>query len=263
MDEDRQLAAWLSAWGDCHVIGRLLGGYRNSVLLVEREHGRGNERENGRFVAKSSRRSREAIAWLEPVQEAARAAGFVVPRLVPSVAGELQVGGVTLETWIEGGPPAEGELARVLHLVRNFHYLTRDLPQRPGFASSLELLEVERGGDADLSGMPENLVQACRDAWRQLQGERLSAVHGDLNAGNLLITPAGRIALLDWDEARVDVSALDEAALAFGSADETGPRSHHDLRALLAWEVAVSWQAEPEYARRLGQRLFAGQTFGR
>lgn len=86
----------LGSWGRCRTIKLLAGGHRNDVLLVER---RGEL-----LVAKRTRRNQQAIAWLEDVHAAARQAGFVVPSFVPSERGELQVGNVTVETWIEGRP---------------------------------------------------------------------------------------------------------------------------------------------------------------
>jgi Ser/Thr protein kinase RdoA (MazF antagonist) len=237
----------LSAWGQCRTLESLPGGNRNAVLLVERQ--------GERLVAKYSRRRREAIEWLLDVQAKAREAGFIVPELVASNDGRLQVGGVTVERWIDGLSVGHSQLLQVKPLVGKFHALTRGWPQRPGFASSLELLQVDRGGDVDLSQMPEELVAACRAAWRELEGERASVVHGDLNPSNLLVTTSGRFALLDWDETRVDVSVLDEAGLSGGEK----VAQPHAQRALLAWEVAASWLIEPEYARRLASELLSGQ----
>jgi len=225
------------------------GGNRNTVLLVEH---RGE-----RAVAKSSRRTAAAIAWLEPVQEQARVAGFAVPRFIPSDAGELLVDGVTLETWIEGTPPSGPDVAPLEDLFAGFHALTRSWLQRPGCKSTLELVDAELGGDVDLSVMPPALVEVCRSAWRALADEPHSAVHGDINLTNLLVTPAGHIALLDWDECRTDVSALDAVAvtgLTGGQVDQADARF---LKASLAWEVAVSWRMEPRYARRMMRELLA------
>jgi aminoglycoside phosphotransferase (APT) family kinase protein len=84
-------------------------------------------------------------------------------------------------------------------------------------------------------------------------------VHGDLSLSNLLVTPEGRVALLDWDETKVDVSLFDEAAL---PDYEEGPGRIRGQRALLAWEVAVSWHVEPEYAGRLAAELLSGRAHG-
>jgi len=96
--------------------------------------------------------------------------------------------------------------------------------------------------------MPIELVETCRAAWRVLEGKPRSVVHGDLNPSNVLRTSNGRFALLDWDEARFDVSLFDTLAL-FDDVPEKFRRT------LLAWEVAVCWQVEPEHARVQAERL--------
>lgn len=247
---EQQVAARLSAWDDCQVLGSLRGGYRNIVLLVDRE--------GKKCVAKASRRSLEAIAWLGPVQEMARRAGFVVPHFLPSRSGELLVDGVTLGTWIEGSPPSAADLAPLGELIRRFHSLTNSWYQRPGFASTLELVNLERGGDVDLSLMPAGLVEVCRSVWLALEGEPVSAVHGDVNPANLLVTPEGRLALVDWDEARVDVSTLDAVAVARAIDGRAVLPEDRALKAFLAWEVAASWLVEPDYARRVLRDLLSG-----
>lgn len=249
MSRHRQIEEALSAWGDCQVLTALRGGNRNTVLLVEH---RGE-----RAVAKSSRRSAEAIAWLEPVHVKARAAGFAVPHFIPSDTGALLVDGVTLETWIEGVPPSTSDLVALEHLFDSFHSLTRSWVQRPGCKSTSEFIDHDRGGDVDLSVMPPALVEACRSAWRALAGEPDSAVHGDVNLANLLVTPAGHIALLDWDECRADVSALDAVVVAGLTSGRAAAADSRVLKASLAWEVAVSWREEPRYARRMVRELLA------
>jgi len=237
----------LGAWGDCRVISTLHGGNRNTVLLVERR--------GVRLVAKTSRRGTEAINWLVPVQEKAKKAGFEVPSFLPSDSGSLLVGGVTLETWIDGVHPSRADLSAWGRRIESFHALTRSWPQRPGSRSTLELVNLDVGGDVDLTAMPPALVEVCRTAWRALAGEPTSAVHGDINFTNLLVTPGGRIALLDWDECRTDVSALDELAVAELTGNRTREPDARFRDALLAWEIAISWRLEPDYARRMAREL--------
>jgi Ser/Thr protein kinase RdoA (MazF antagonist) len=249
MEEQDLLRILSRNWGECRQIGREAGGYRNTVLVVERE--------GERLVAKSSRRSTEQINWLVDVQESAREVGFVVPHLIRSQSGELLVEGVMVESWIEGSAPRSSDLLQLPPLIREFHRRTRSFPQRPGFASSLELVTTLRGGDVDISAMPVDLIQACRKTWRELAGEATSVVHGDLNRSNLLVTADGLLALVDWDEARVDVSVLDEAALRAMLGQKDGCLPDTVWRALLAWEVAVSWKIEPEHAKRLAAELLS------
>lgn len=169
-----ELESSLRPWGGCRIITTLAGGHRNTVLLVEcRSEFR---------VAKWTRRGRQAIAWLDDVQEAATQAGFVVPSFVPNDRGELLAGNMTIETWLAGRPATVIDLPRLAPLLREFHALTRGWRQRPGFSSSFDLLEEQQGGDIHPSEMPPDLVEACRAAWRELVGDPLSVVHGDLVA---------------------------------------------------------------------------------
>ena len=82
----------------------------------------------------------------------------------------------------------------------------------------------------------------------RLQGR--CAIHGDLHPGNVVVTPAG-VALIDWDEARMDYPAIDRAAL---GTDRSRAARQLALRA----EIAACWNAEPQRARRLARRLVAG-----
>ena len=193
------------------------------------------------------------MRWLEPVFDAAEAVGFVVPRLLPSRDGSLVVNGLTVETYIEGKPISAANSPDLADPIEQFHHRTRHLPQRPTFASSTQLLDQESGGDVDLSSMPEQLVAACRDAWRTFASMPQSAVHGDLNPTNVLMTPDGRPALIDWDEARVDVSRFDMLAIA-----KERKMTPEEERALLAWEIAVCWHVEPDYAQELAQSFLSG-----
>ena len=197
------------------------------------------------------------MAWLVEVQQEARRVGFVVPHFVKSGRGTLVENGLTLEEWVDGVSASRAQRCEALPLVQAFHAATREHRQRPGFVSSVELLRVDRGGDVDLTCMPEDLVSACREAWSRLASEPVSAVHGDLSEGNLLVTGAGDFALIDWDEARVDASVLDEIALGgFNDAGVAAPFPRSEvLAALEAWEVAASWVIEPVYARRAAGRL--------
>ena len=231
----------LKNWSDSKVIKPLHGGYRNTVLLVEQA---GTLR-----VAKSTRRSEAAVRWAVGVMQAAEKAGFVVPYFIPSRAGNLVEDGVTVETYLRGDPAEQADLEEMLPFLQMFHEATRSFPQRPGFASAVDLLFETRGGDVDLSQMPAGLVESCREAWQVLQGKPQSVVHGDLNPSNVLRTPDGRFALLDWDESRRDASLFDTLALS-----ETISQKF-ERQLFLAWEVAICWQIEPEYARAQAEKL--------
>ena len=231
----------LRPWGEFLFLHALAGGYRNAAFLVER---------NGKhYVAKTSRRSEHALAWLTRVHAAAQTAGFVVPGLVPSQHGRLLENTFTLEPYLTGRPFTTPELPTLRPYLERFHDLTCGFSQRPGFASSLDLLVAERGGDVDFRPMPAKLVQTCREAWLVFQHEAQSVIHGDLNPSNLLWT-ADSLALLDWDESRVDAPSFDLLAL-----NNRAALSAAERRGLDAWEVAVCWLIEPEHARNIASQL--------
>ncbi len=235
------------AWGRLQVVRELNGGFRNHVVLVERE---------GRpLVAKSSRRSPAALAWLADVHRHARSAGIDAPELVPTLDGRLVDDGITVERFVAGRPADARGMARLRSRLRAFHDATRSVPQRPGFTSCTDLLHGDTGGDVDLRAMPDEVVRACRAAWARLGDSLASVVHGDLNPSNILETDEGGIALLDWDEARVDVSLLDEVALSLSLGARPRPGWEPAEVALKAWEVAAGWRLEPAYARRMAAHL--------
>jgi len=236
-----------TAWGELRIVRELPGGTRNPVLLVERA--------GERFVAKATRRSAEALGWLEQVHVQARDAGLVTPEAVRSRAGNLVEDGVTLERFIDGRPADARSLARLRTLLRGFHDATRGTTQRPGFASSAAMVERRSGGDIELDGMPHEVAEVCRAAWARLAGAPRSVVHGDLQRENILMTPEGNVALVDWDEARVDASILDEVALSIALGGRPRPGWEAAESALRAWEVASCWNLEPAYARRLAADL--------
>ena len=238
--------AGLRHWPPGRVVKNLPGGHRNTVVLVEMA---------GRvYVAKSTRRSEAALRWVADAMQEARAAGFATPEFVPSSQNRLMEDGVTVETFIEGSPATVEDLLGAQPRLERFHQATRDWPQRPGFATATDLLTLEKGGDVDLdlSQIPPDLVATCRAAWTLFVGEPVSVVHGDLNTANVLKTPDGRLALLDWDEARLDASLFD-TTISQGDAD--GQLPHALTKALVAWEVAVCWHVEPGHARRQAERL--------
>ncbi|WP_299724876.1 phosphotransferase [uncultured Tateyamaria sp.] len=211
----------LAAWDLSGDARPLPGGHRNTVLRV------------GNHVLKTTRRSEAALRWLEPVQTGAATCGLYAPRLLPSRDGSLNVEGWTCEPYCAGVPTSPCDIAGNM---RDFHALGGDIPQRPGFASARDLLERDAGGDVDLSAMPGELAASLRAVWSDLAGAE-TAIHADLNPSNILRDADGRVTLIDWDEARRDVTLFD-------SADAAHP-------ARQAWEVACCWHIEPDRARTL------------
>lgn len=229
----------LARWGPAQVIGPLGGGNRNLVLEV-RIGGQ-------RFAAHRSRRDPASLDWEIALLDYLAGNGFRVPVAVSARDGRRHISGVVVQTWLDGAPPRDEDWSAVAAALQALHALTRMWPQRPGFASTRELLTTDRGGDVDLSLMPADAVAACRNAWAALAGTPEAVVHGDPGPANIRITPAG-VGLLDWDEARVDYTDLDLAELP-GSA--LPPERLAPARtAATAWEAANGWTIEPSYARR-------------
>ncbi|MEM6986687.1 MAG: phosphotransferase [Pseudomonadota bacterium] len=226
-------------WGVSGTLIPLPGGHRNRVYRVDGD--------DLRVVFKSTTRDRAAVEWLEEVHALARRAGFTVPAFVRSADGNLIDGGWTCEHFVPGRPLTQPELRDIARPIDRFHASASDLAQRPGFLSAVDLIEAPAGGDVDLTAVPAGLVELCRDAWRAVADQSMAIVHGDLNPSNLLATATGEVALLDWDECRRDLTLFDLGAL--GRDDELS------RRARLAWEIACSWTAEPDYARRIAARL--------
>lgn len=229
----------LGAWGPVTVLGSLGGGNRNEVLELRR----GGQR----LVARRSGRSVPSLDWEVDLLDHLGRRGVRVPAVVPASDGRRHVDGVLVLTWLEGRPPGSGDWPAVAGALRRVHEVTRGWPQRPGFASTRQLLSVDRGGDVDLTVMPADVVVACRTAWAALVGTPEAVVHGDPGPANIRITGAG-VGLLDWDEARVDSTDLDLAELPLPGLPPE--RLAAARTAATAWEAANGWTVEPSYARR-------------
>ncbi|WP_431843223.1 phosphotransferase [Calidifontibacter indicus] len=138
--------------------------------------------------------------------------------------------------------------------LRDLHELTREWPQRPGWRSSTDLLQVETGTRVDLREMPREGVVRCRAAWARLAGQPTCVVHGDPNSRNIRLTK-DRVALIDWDEAHVDTATLD-LALPHSAADLPDDAYDVATQAKAAWDAAVCWDptgADPFAKNRLAQ----------
>lgn len=234
-----RIQAALAAWGNMAVVGPLGGGNRTTVVEVRR----GEER----LVAHLSRRSPASLGWQVRLMDHLAAHGLVVPALIPALDGRSHVDGVTVERWLGGRPPGPADWPTVVAALRRLHEVTAGWPQRPGFASTRELITMQRGGDVDLSLMPASAVAACRQAWASLAGTPQAVVHGDPGPANVRIT-GDCAGLLDWDEARVDHTDLD---LADVPGEALPPACLAAARlAVRAWEAASGWATEPSYARR-------------
>jgi Ser/Thr protein kinase RdoA (MazF antagonist) len=223
----------LAQWGD-HValIEPLAGGVANDVWSV---------RVNGqRAVARRGGRSDADLAWETQLLVRLDRAGLTVPRPIPTMDGRRFADGVVVMTYVAGRPPATAaDWRRVAATLRQLHRLTAGWPQRPGWRSSTDLLHVATGTKIDLGAMPPESVARCRAAWARLVGRPTCVVHGDPNPRNIRMT-AARVALIDWDEAHVDVPDLD-LVLPHNAAGLDAAAHDIAAQAWAAWEAAVCW----------------------
>lgn len=231
----------LAHWGDDVArVEPLAGGVANEVWSV---------RVAGQLaVGRLGSRSDADLAWETELLLHLDRAGLAVPVPIPTVDGRRHVDGLVVMTWVEGEPPeTESDWRGVADALRQLHRLTERWPQRPGWRSSHDLLHVDTGTKVDLRAMPAEGVARCRAAWARLAGRPTCVVHGDPNnVGNVRIT-ADRVALIDWDEAHVDVPALD-LALPHNAADLDEAELDVATQASAAWEAAVCW--DDDYAHR-------------
>ncbi len=241
----------LAAWGVLEVAGPISGGNRNTVLELRRG--------GARLAARQSRRSPASLDWEIDLLDHLTRHGMRVPAIIPSADSRRHVDGVVVQSWLDGTPPGPSDWPAVAAALRRLHAVTAGWPQRPGVASTHELLTANRGGDVDLSAMPADAVADCRAAWKRLAGIREAVVHGDPSPANIRICGDG-VGLLDWDEARVDCVDLDLAELP--ASGLPAARLAAARRAATAWEAANGWIIEPSYARRQLALLRAGRQAG-
>ena len=166
----------IDLWSVAAELRPLAGGNRNAVL---RTVGLAHD-----LVFKSTTRAPAALDWLTPVMDAAEAAGFIVPRLIPSDRGHLSEAGWTAEPFLEGQPTGPERLRKLGQRIARFQTLSAPLPQRPGFVSAREFLHTTKGGDIDLTAMPNKLANACRTAMAALD-DRTAIIHSDLTPPNV------------------------------------------------------------------------------
>lgn len=223
----------LRYWGPtAERVEPLAGGVANDVWLV-RVGGR-------RAVARLGQRSDADLAWEVALLRHLDGAGLSVPLPMSTTDGRDFVGGLMVMTYVEGdAPETEADWHRVAGVLRHLHRATNGWPQRPGWRSSQDLLRHDTGTRIDLTRMPAEGVARCRAAWARLAGRATCVVHGDPNSRNIRMN-AGRVALIDWDESRVDVPDLD-LVLPLGAGGLVGEARRTALQASAAWEAAVCW----------------------
>src|SRR5919202_6891113 len=189
----------LEQWGDDVVRSEPLAGGAgvNDVWSV---------RVNGSLaVGRLGKRSDADLAWETDLLVRLDRAGLTVPVPIPTMDGRLFANGIVVMTYVEGGPPeTAADWWRVADTLRQLHRLTVGWPQRPGWRFSTDFLHATTGTKIDLNAMPPEGVARCRAAWARLVGRPTSVIHNDPNPRNIRMT-ADRVALIDWDEAHVDV----------------------------------------------------------
>lgn len=235
----------LERWGgDVTRIEPLLGGSVNDVWSI---------RINGQLaVARLGTRNDADLAWEAALLQHLDRNGMTVPVPLPTSDGRLFVDGLVVMKYIEGGPPETvRDWQGVADTLRQLHRLTQGWPQRPGWRSSTDLVHAQAGTKIDLAAMPAEAVVRCRAAWSRLAGRPSCVVHGNPdNPGNVRVSANG-VALIDWDEAHVDIALLD-LALPHNAAGLEGDEHDMAMQAAAAWEAAVCWK--DDYAlRRLAE----------
>jgi Ser/Thr protein kinase RdoA (MazF antagonist) len=225
----------LKHWGEGATrLAPLAGGSSNEVWSVSLD-GR-------RAVGRLRTRSQADLEWEAELLLHLAREGLTVPAPIPTKDGRLFADGLMVTQFMEGGPPrTAADWRRVAETVRHLHRVTKDWPQRPGWRSSLDLLAVNKGTRIDLDAMPAEAVARCRAAWARLAGRPTSVVHGNPNnPGNVLMTQ-DRVALIDWDEAHVDVPVLD-LVLPLNGGGLKGAELDIAGQASAAWEAAICWK---------------------
>jgi Ser/Thr protein kinase RdoA (MazF antagonist) len=236
----------LEQWGDATRVEPLAGGVANQVWSV---------RVRGQLaVGRLGTRSDADLAWETDLLQHLDAEGLEVPVPIATTDGRLFADGLVVMSYVEGGPPeTEDDWRRVADTLRQLHRVTQGWPQRPGWRSSTDLLQAGTGTKIDLGAMPSEAVARCRAAWARLAGHPTSVVHGDPNPGNIRVT-ADRVALIDWDEAHVDVADLD-LVLPYNAGGLGEGTYDIAAQASAAWEAAVCW--DDEHAREQLARVRA------
>ncbi len=231
----------LTKWGsDAVRIEPLTGGVANDVWSVRNHRHHAVARLGTRSAADHDRETR-LLRHLDGL-------GLAVPVPLPTTDGRLFADGLVVMAYLEGGPPeTETDWRRVAGALRDLHEATQGWPQRPGWRSSKDLLHADTGTRIDLTAMPPDGVARCRTAWARLAGRPACVVHGNpTNPANIVMTST-RVALIDWDEAHVDVADLD-LALPHNAAGLDADTLDTAAQASAAWEAAICW--DDDYAHR-------------
>lgn len=213
----------LSAWGPCVLIRPLAGGYRSAPHLVSRA--------GEMLVVRRTTRSEPQLNWLSRCIRLAQRAGLNPPQMILTKGGHWAHNGWRMERFTPGTPVTAYDLADLRAPLRRFHAKSRTLPPcrlKPPL------------------GLPPLLANMLSKA---LPAGPVCAIHGDLHKGNVIRNAAGKLCLIDWDEARTGHPSLDAMHLAHKTVAQR--RAHY------ATEALEGWALEPEFARMLVRRCRA------
>jgi Ser/Thr protein kinase RdoA (MazF antagonist) len=233
----------LRRWGDdAERVEKLAGGVANDVWSV---------RIRGKLaVGRVGSRSDADLAWEAELLQYLDRNGMTVPVPIPTADGRPFADGLTVMRYMEGGPPkTDADWRRVAETLRELHRLTAGWPQRPGWRSSTDLLHAETGTRINLGAMPPEAVARCRAAWARLAGRETRVVHGNPNSPANVRMTTDHVALIDWDEAHVDVPDLDLGSLPLNAAGLEDRALDIAAQASAAWEAAVCWKDDYAISR--------------
>jgi len=221
----------LDQWGaDVTRVERLTGGGVNEVWSV---------RVDGQLaVARLGSRTDSDLGWETELLRHLDREGMTVPVPIPTKDGRYFLDGLVVMSYVAGGPPeTEADWRRVADTFRQLHRLTQGWTQRPGWRSSVDFLHVDTATRIDLGAMPPEGVVRCRAIWSRLAERERCVIHGDPTPGNIRMTADG-VALIDWDESRVDVPDLD-LVLPYNAADLDDETHDVAAQAWAAWDAAL------------------------
>jgi Ser/Thr protein kinase RdoA (MazF antagonist) len=231
----------VAAWPAVVLGSPIAGGHRNEVWEARTPE--------GRVVVRRSKRSSASLNWELHFMQFLDEAGFVVPTPLRTADGQLSRNQVVVQRWIDGREPtSEADWRLVAAELVRLHEVGARWTQRPTCLAVTQLGRMSRSVDADLSVIPEDIVQEILAVFAEFGDVPTSVVHGDPGASNIRITAEGRVGLLDWDESRVDVVFHDLSNLGCQVLSDT--KHARAGRLSDAWETANAWVAEPEYAMR-------------
>ena len=233
-------------WPGLRVGERISGGTRSGVWR--------GQLDDQVVALRRSRRSAASLEWELSLMEVLREHSFSVPATIPATDGALHVDGWCVQSWLDGHPPTSADdWSRVASELHRLHFLMRAHSQRPGCVTLHELVTSRTSVDADLSGIPDEVIDVCVAQFEPHLEGQVSLIHGDPGPENIRILADGSIGFIDWDEARLDIAELDFADLGIGCLN--GLRQRCAAAAANAWETLNGWNLEPDYASRRFERV--------